>query len=421
MHVCIIGAGIIGTSTAWQFARQGARVTLLEAAADAGLGTSYANGGQLSYSYVAPLAEPGVLPNVPKWLLDRGSPLRFRPRLDPHQWRWCLAFLQACRRRTAKETTAALLTLSYLSRDTLHQWLAETPIAFHHATNGKLIVYRSPALLDKARRLVDYQAAHGARQSVLSRQECVALEPALGELGDALAGAVYTPGEEVGDCHLLATGLADALARRADATVRTNARVRKLIRSGQHVAAAELDSGEHITADHFVIAAGMSSRRLLQTIDEDPLLYGLKGYSLSVPMPHDTAPAISVTDYERRIVYAPIGRVMRIAAMVDMGSRNAEVDPQRMALLKQQVKGTFPSLDVDSATEWAGERPATPTGRPIIGQSGAAANLWLNIGHGALGFTLACGSAVLLQALVAGQAAPISLAPFSPASPRHPV
>lgn len=415
MHVCIIGAGIIGTSTAWQFARQGVRVTLLEAAPSAGLGTSYANGGQLSYSYVAPLAEPGVLPNLPKWLFNSESPLRFRPRLDPHQWRWCIAFMQACRSSRVKDTTAAMLTLSYLSRNTLHQWLSETPIAFDHKTNGKLIAYRNPILLEKARRLVAYQADHGAQQSVLNRQECIALEPALGELGPALAGAIYTPGEEVGDCHLLATGLFNVLTQHNGAAVRTSAHVRKLIRSGGRIVAAELDSGEHITADHFVVAAGMASRRLLHTVDEEAMLYGLKGYSLSVPLPHasGTAPVISVTDYERRIVYAPIGSVMRIAAMVDMGGQGADITPQRIALLKRLVNSTFPSLDTASATEWAGERPATPTGKPIIGRSHAADNLWLNIGHGALGFTVACGSAVLLHALVSGQTAPIDARPFA--------
>ncbi|MFT0548887.1 D-amino acid dehydrogenase [Allopusillimonas ginsengisoli] len=415
MHVCIIGAGIIGTSTAWQFARQGARVTLIEASSGAGLATSYANGGQLSYSYVAPLAEPGVLPYLPKWLFNGESPLRFRPRLDPHQWRWCLAFMLACRSSQVKDTTAAMLTLSYLSRDTLHQWMNETPISFHHKTNGKLIAYRSPALVKKARKLVAYQAGYGAQQSVLNRQECIALEPALGELGEALAGAVYTPGEEVGDCHLLTTGLFNAISRHSAAVVRTGAHVRKLIRSGNRIVAAELDSGEHITADHFVVAAGMASRRLLQTVNEEAMLYGLKGYSLSIPMSDapGAAPAISVTDYERRIVYAPIGPVMRIAAMVDMGDRSADINPQRIALLKRQVNNTFPSLDTASATEWAGERPATPTGKPIIGRSHAAENLWLNIGHGALGFTVACGSAVLLQALVSGQPVPINARPFA--------
>ena len=403
MHVCIIGAGVIGTATAWQFARQGARVTLLDAGTGPGLATSFANGGQLSYSYVAPLADPGVFPNLPKWLLDQGSPLRFRPRLDPQQWRWCLQFLRACRADTARQTTAAMLTLSYLSRDTLQAWMQDTPIDFHHRRNGKLIAYRNPALLDKARTLVQYQATQGSEQRVLDRDACVALEPALAGLGDRLAGAIYTPSEEVGDCYLFTQGLFNALRDREGCDIRLEARVASLRRERGHITAAMLDTGEPVAADHFVMAAGLASRGLLRGIGQHVPLYGLKGYSLSVSANGAAAPAISVTDYERRIVYAPIGPVLRIAAMVDMGEPGPAINPRRMSLLMRQIDDTFPGLALEQATQWAGERPATPSGRPLIGRARTADNLWLNIGHGALGFTLACGSAVLLESLVAGR------------------
>lgn len=422
MHVCIIGAGVIGTTTAWQFAQQGASVTLLDADTGPGLGTSMANGGQLSYSYVAPLADPGVFPNLPRWLLDGGSPLRFRPTLDPQQWRWCLQFLRACRKQVVHDTTAALLTLSYLSRDTLHDWMAQTPIEFHHQANGKLIAYRSPDLLDKAREQVAYQASQGSQQTVLDRQQCTDLEPALAGLGRQLAGAVYTPGEEVGDCYRFTQGLFYALQQQHGAALRMNAPVRRLRRERDRIVAAELDNGEAIEADHFVLAAGLHSRALLRTVGEDAMLYALKGYSLSVPLTdHDShteppaAPTISVTDYERRIVYAPIGDVLRIAAMVDMGDSGPAINQRRIGLLKEQVKETFPNLPLQQAGVWAGNRPATPEGKPIIGRSKSADNLWLNLGHGALGFTLACGSAVLLEALVSGRGPlPISPAPFAP-------
>src|SRR5690606_21717179 len=146
MNVIIIGAGVVGCAAAWEFLRQGASVTLLEGRSGPGLGTSHANGGQLSYDYVAPLADPGVFHDLPKWLLDPSSPLRFRPQIDLRQWCWLTAFLKACNASTAKASTTALLQLSYLSRDTLHAWLAETPLEFHHRRNGKLIAYRTPAL-----------------------------------------------------------------------------------------------------------------------------------------------------------------------------------------------------------------------------------------------------------------------------------
>ncbi|MET0184669.1 MAG: D-amino acid dehydrogenase [Achromobacter sp.] len=415
MHVCVIGAGVIGVTTAYSLAKAGHTVTLTDARERPAEVSSFANGGQLSYSYVAPLAGPGVLPNVPGWLLRQESPLRFRPRMDVHQWRWSLAFVQACRASVSDETTAQMLRLSYLSRDTMNAWLAETPIEFGHVRNGKIIAYRSPELLEKARALVAYQAARGAEQRVLNAAETLALEPSLAAMGKDLAGAIFTPGEEAGDCRLFTEGVFDLLGAMPNVTRTMSNPVRKLRRRGRHIDALETALGD-IRADAYVVATGTGSRQLLGPVGHDVPIYPLKGYSLSVPLADDdtSAPSISVTDYERRIVYARIGRVLRIAAMVDIGSRDAKIDPARIALLKQQVHALFPHLDLDRAVAWAGLRPATPTGKPIIGKSPAADNLWVNVGQGALGFTLACGSAALLTSLIAGTSTPIDAAPFKP-------
>ncbi|MYZ45101.1 D-amino acid dehydrogenase [Schauerella aestuarii] len=415
MHVCVIGAGVIGVTTAYSLAKAGHTVTLTDARERPAEMSSFANGGQLSYSYVAPLAGPGVLPNVPGWLLRQESPLRFRPRMDVHQWRWSLAFVQACRASVSDETTAQMLRLSYLSRDTMNAWLAETPIEFGHVRNGKIIAYRSPESLEKARALVAYQAARGAEQRVLSAAETLALEPSLAAMGSDLAGAIFTPGEEAGDCRLFTEGVFDLLGGLPNVTRTMSNPVRKLRRRGRHIEAVETALGD-IRADAYVVATGTGSRQLLGPVGHDVPIYPLKGYSLSVPLADDdtSAPSISVTDYERRIVYARIGRVLRIAAMVDIGSRDAKIDPARIALLKEQVHALFPHLDLDRAVAWAGLRPATPTGKPIIGNSPAADNLWVNVGQGALGFTLACGSAALLTRLIAGTSTPIDAAPFKP-------
>ena len=422
MQIAIIGAGVIGTATAWELLRQGKRVILLEGREGAGLGTSYANAGQLSYDYVAPLADPGVFHDLPKWLLNPSSPLRFRPRPDPRQWCWLAAFLKACNTSTAQASTKALLRLSYLSRDTLHAWLRETPIDFHHRDNGKLIAYRSPHLLEKARRQVAYQAGHGSAQRILDRREAVAVEPALANLGDALAGCVYTPTEEVGDCHLFTRGLFEHVRAHPSASVRTGAHVARLRTREGRVTGAQLDNGDIIEADHFVVANGLQSYDLLKTQGLTVPLYGLKGYSLSLPLPPDppngqsggppAAPSVSVTDYERRTVYARLGNVLRIAAMVDMGDSSPDIDPARVRHLKAEVRGSFPQLAIEQAEAWAGERPATPDGKPIIDRSRRFENLWLNLGHGALGFTLACGSAVLLNALMTNGRSPIDASPF---------
>lgn len=428
MKIAIIGAGVIGSATAWELLRQGKQVILLEGREGPGLLTSYANGGQLSYDYVAPLADPGVFQDLPKWLLNPGSPLRFRPQFSPRQWCWLMAFLRASNAATAKASTAALLQLSYLSRDTLHQWMSQDPIDFHYKANGKLIAYRSPHLLEKARKQVEYQARHGSQQRILNREQSIEIEPALANLGPALAGCVHTPTEEVGDCYLFTRGLYERVQAHPLATARCNARVVRLNTRQGRVVSAQLATGEAIEADQFVLANGLQGYDLLKQQGESIQLYGLKGYSLSIPLAAATdpngaepatsdlsvpaAPSISVTDYERRTVYARLGNILRIAAMVDIGDATNAIRPERIRHLKNEVRNAFPALDVDSAQEWAGERPATPEGRPVISRSRKLDNLWLNLGHGALGFTLACGSAVLLHALMSGGDTPVDATPF---------
>lgn len=414
MHVCVIGAGVIGVTTAWQLARQGLQVTLVDGAAHPASGASHANGGQLSYSYVAPLAGPGVLPNLPAWLLSPDSPLRFRPRADPRQWRWCLQFLRACNARAASATTAQLLSLSYLSRQVLHEIQQDDPLDFAHVRNGKLIVYRTPALLEKARRQVALQAGLGSEQQVLDAGQLIALEPALAPARSRLAGAVYTPSEEAGDCALFTQGLFDRLAAMDGVSLRMGVRVRRLERQGSRLQRLSMADGGSIEADQFVLAAGLESRDLLAPLGERAPLYPLKGYSLSLPCRGAEAPAISVTDYERRTVYARLGDTLRIAAMVGIGVPGEGIEADRIALVKQQTHELLPQADLAAARAWAGQRPATADGKPRIGRSRAADNLWLNIGQGALGFTLACGSAHLLQSLMSGATPAIDPAPFQP-------
>jgi D-amino-acid dehydrogenase len=414
MHACIIGAGVIGVTTAWSLSGRGWDVTLVDAADSPAAVTSHANGGQLSYSYVAPLAGPGVLPHLPGWLVGRDSPLRFRPRLDPLQWRWCLQFLRACNARAAAAATAQMLSLSYFSRDRLAALLDETPIEFNHVRNGKLIVYRTPALLDKARRQVDYQASLGSEQRILTADECIALEPALAPARHAIAGAIHTASEASGDCERFTRGLFDRLVARGRIQPRMGTQVRCLERSGGTIRAARTADGGILHADQFIVAAGMGSLGLLRDLGAAPLLYPLKGYSLSVPCGPGQAPAINVTDYERRTVYADLGGTLRIAAMVGIGVPGTQAEPDRIALLKRQTHELLPGLDLAHAQAWAGQRPATPHGRPLIGRGRAADNLWLNIGHGALGFTLACGSGDLLASLMAGEPPAIDPAPFQP-------
>ena len=407
-RVCIIGGGVIGLATAYALVRDGIEVTLVEARDSLGSETSFANGGQLSYRYVAPLADAGVPLQAIGWMLRGDSPLKLRPRFDPAQWRWMASFLGACRSSVNRANAAHLLRLALFSQSTLKHWREDDALGeFNWRRNGKLVTFRENASFDHARAgLADPQ-----QQQVLSAAECAQLEPALADA--PFVGAIYTPDEEVGDCHAFCQQLAARLRASGRCEFRLGQAVTAIRHSQGAVSAIELGS-EVLPVEQLVIAAGHRSP-LLDLPGLDLPLYPLKGYSLTVPIgPEHRAPELSITDYNRKIVYARIGEQLRVAAMVDIVGFDATLDPKRLALIKRQARDTFAQAgDYDAAVEWAGMRPATPSGVPLLGAT-AYRNLWLNLGHGALGFTLACGSAQVLSELIGQRRPSIDLQGFTP-------
>jgi D-amino-acid dehydrogenase len=412
MRICVMGAGVVGLAAAYFLARAGQEITVIDRNGEPGREASYANGGQLSYSYVAPLAGPGVLRSLLGGLLRNDEPLQLRPRLDFDQWRWGARFLAASTRRRQQRSAGELLSLAYLSRAALSELAATDPIDFDHGRPGKLVIYRDPTALAEARELVAYQAAFGAEQRVLDAAGCIALEPALAGMEGRLEGGVYTPSEEAGDCEKFCAGLDRILAERYGVRRLYHHRVSAWRHEGRRIRSVLTDRGE-VEADLFVLAAGFGSRRLARALGFDLPLYPLKGYSLTLPLEADTAgPRVSVTDSHHKIVYARLGRRVRIAAMVDAGARHGAIEPGRLAVLKRRIADSFPRLgDLGRASVWAGERPATAQGKPILGPS-PYENLLLNVGHGALGFTLACGTGRLLADLVQGVKPAIATEPF---------
>ncbi|WP_137926660.1 D-amino acid dehydrogenase [Cupriavidus sp. 2SB] len=424
MRIAIVGAGVVGMTTAWRLANDGHEVTVVERHTGPGEETSFANGGQLSYSYVAPLAGPGVLSKVPGWLLDRDSPMRFRPSMDPGQWRWLMAFVRACNASTSEATTRKLLRLAFYSRD-LMQAFVERPDAreegggFDFARRGKLVVHRDTAAYESACRLLDYQASLGCEQQALDRTATVALEPALAGIQEDIAGAIYTPSEEVGDCHRFCVSLAHLLQGNPAVTLRFGTRVTQLMRQGDRVTGLRTDQGE-IAADAVIVSGGIGSVPLLRPAGVRPMLWPLKGYSITVPIADGVqAPHISVTDFANKIVYARIGNTLRVAGMADIVRGGAVIDRERAQTLVSQTRAVFGNVangaDLDGLQPWAGLRPATPTGLPMVGES-RLRGLWLNLGHGALGFTLAMGSAGLLADQLAGRRPAIDAEDFSAAA-----
>jgi D-amino-acid dehydrogenase len=402
-HVCVIGAGIVGSATAYALAREGWRVTLIDALHAAGQGASLSNGAQLSYSYVEPLATPAALRDLPAWLLSADSPMRWRPRPEWAHLRWLMAFVQACRWPRVQRSTEALLALSFLSRDTLHAWLNELPAsvrqAVQHSRPGKLVLYRDPAKRAAAQRQLEWQRARAGAQRLVDADECTALEPALAATGGGeIAFGVWTESEEVVDAAALAATLAQASGT---ATVFGREVLSFEQRHGR-IRAVQLDGGEHVAADHFVLAAGARSGTLMRSMGMRLPIEPIKGYSITLPVVNAAAaPVVSITDHGRRMVHARLGNRLRSAGFAELCGFDPSVQARRIAALQAAVQVTFPgACRFDECTPWSGLRPATPTGLPLVSPT-RWGNLWLNTGHGGLGLTLAAGSAALLTSLMA--------------------
>jgi D-amino-acid dehydrogenase len=414
MKVIILGAGVAGVASAWYFWRDGHDVTVLERNEGVALETSFANGGQLSYSYVAPLASPSVIPKIPPWLLRRDSPLRFRPELDPEQWRWCLQFLAACNQQTADLTTERLLRLAFYSRDLMHSLVQSYALEFDYVQNGKLVVHTDAKSFESAKRLMEYQRTLGAEQEALDPKAAVELEPALESMASRLVGAIYTPSEDAGDCYKFCNELKRLMTTGPNPVAyRFDVEVQRLLPWRGRLMGVETSQGV-FEGDAYVLALGTNAPYLLREVGIRVPVYPLKGYSLSLPVVNDRgAPKISVTDFKRKVVYARIGDELRVAGMADLSGKRAVIDVERVDQLVSEVKAAFPhATDFRELSPWCGMRPATPKGTPVLGAT-PHSNLWLNVGHGALGFTLALATGRVVADLVAGKSPAVALDGFT--------
>lgn len=417
-HVCVLGAGIVGLAAAWQLRRDGFEVTVVDRA-QAGAGASAANGAQLSYAYVQPLADPGIWRQLPQLLFAADSPLKLRLQPDPHQWAWGLQFLAACRASVSRRTTATLLALATESRAGFERLMAEEAIDCDFSATGKLVLCADETSFAAARQQMALQRGLGSSvQHALSPTECVAIEPALAAYAPRFAGAIHTPSECAADCHKVCLELL-RLLRAQGVRFEFDTPVTKLVRAGERIVAAETPRGA-IEADAFVVALGTASHPLARTLGLRVPVYPLKGYSLTVDVRDapGAAPRVNVTDAARKVVFARLGQRLRVAGMAELVGENTQIPADRIESLVASARALFPDASrYDDVRPWAGLRPATPTGLPVLGRlRGGPDNLWFNTGHGALGFTLAFGSAQRIAAQLRAQHAP-RLRPMSPAAP----
>lgn len=403
MHVCVLGAGIVGLASAYSLRRAGHEVTVVDRA-NPGSGASGGNGAQLSYSYVQPLANPDIWRQLPKLLLSRTSPLKLHPRLDLQQWLWGVRFLTACNGSRSRQSTIQLLALATSSRQAFDSMMGEENLDCDFSATGKLVLYADKGSFANACRQLHLQRQWGSIQEAVNADRCVEIEPALKTHHREIAGAISTPGECAADCQKTCDALMVVL-RRQGVKFLLDTPVEHLELRHNSVVAAATPQGP-VEADQYVMALGTDSVRMARTLDVSLPIYPLKGYSITVETheQHGVAPSVSVTDSARKVVFARIGSRLRVAGMVELSGYNKSVCPVQIASLKASAQALFPQCSsFGELNPWAGMRPATPTGLPVIGKHAKGPNnLLFNTGHGALGFTLAFGSAQRITDLLNG-------------------
>ena len=412
MNVLVLGAGLIGVTSAWYLARDGHTVTVIDRQPAAGLETSFANGGQISVSHSEPWASPKALTQLWQWLGREDAPLYFKLRASFAQWRWGLGFLRECTAQRFEANARALLDLGLYSRTALQDLRTETSIQYDELTRGILHFFTDAKSFANAKQHAEGYQRHGLDVRVKTPNECVAIEPALRGVHARLAGGTYTGSDETGDAHLFTQRLATLCAAQG-VTFRYNTNVHALLKSGAQIDAVTVigpNGFERLQADTYVVAMGSYSPLLLNPIGVRVPVYPLKGYSVTAPI-RDAAKmtTVSVTDDDAKIVVTRLGNRVRAAGTAELNGYETDINQTRAAAILRHAQSLFPEgAHWDQATFWAGLRPATPTNNPLIGRT-RQRNLFVNTGHGTLGWTLACGSGKVLADAVAGRVPSVKL------------
>jgi D-amino-acid dehydrogenase len=407
MKVLVLGAGVVGTAAAWYLMRAGHEVTVVEREAQAGLETSFANGGQISVSHAEPWANPAAPRKVLKWLFKEDAPLLFRLRLDFAQWEWGLRFLGECLPSHTRDNIVQIVRLGLYSRESLKALRAETGIEYDHLERGILHFYTNRQSYDDALAPAELMREIGCNRVIRSAEECIAIEPALSQMRDRLAGGTYTCEDESGDAHLFTERLA-ALAAERGVSFLYGHRIDSIEHAGGSVSGVRVTDAQQraqrLTADAYVVALGSYSPLMVKPLGLRLPIYPVKGYSVTMPVvdPAKT-PCVSLTDDEYKLVMSRLGNRMRIAGTAELNGYDRELNETRCRAILKRFESCFPgACDALQAQFWTGLRPATPGNVPLIGRT-RYPNLYLDTGHGTLGWTHSCGSGRALADIVTGR------------------
>lgn len=411
MRIAVLGAGLLGVATAYYLMLDGHEVSVIERQAEAGQETSFANGGQISADSAGPWMTPGMPLRAVKWALSRDAPLVARPRLDPALFAWLARATPNCTPRRYAHNYESSLRMARYGRECLADLAARADLAYDAHRNGILHVFRSRKELDGFARELPALRRLGARADVLDHAGCLDREPALGEAQAPLAGGVFFPDDGGGDCHMLTQGLA-ALGREQGVAFRFNEEVTGLATRGGRIDAVLTGRGRH-AADAVVVALGSYSARLLRPLDVKLPIYPVKGYTVTMPITGRNTPGVSLTDESNKVVITKLGNRIRAAGTADLAGYDRRIDPARCDLILRDVEAWYPGCGDSARVErWACLRPMTPDCLPVLGPT-AYSNLYLNTGHGSLGWTMGCGSARMVADMIAGRRPEIEASDFS--------
>jgi D-amino-acid dehydrogenase len=406
MKVIVLGAGVIGVSTAYYLARAGADVTVIERQAGPALETSFANAGQVSPGYSTPWAAPGIPLKAFKWMFQKHAPLAIRPDGTLWQLQWMASMLRNCTDARYAINKERMMRVAEYSRDCLRALRSETGIQYEQRTGGTLQLFRSDKQLAAAQRDIAVLEECGVAYELLDRAGVCKAEPALASSRAPITGGLRLPGDETGDCERFTSGLA-AHAAQLGVKFLYGREVRTLATDGSRVLGVHTGD-EVLRADRYVMAMGSYSRDLLGPLDLDVPVYPVKGYSLTIPITDARlAPVSTVLDETYKIALTRFDDRIRVGGMAELNGFNLDLDPRRRATLEMVTRELFPGGDLAQAAFWTGLRPMTPDSTPIVGAT-RYPNLFLNTGHGTLGWTMACGSGKLVSDLMTGRKPEIS-------------
>ncbi|MBN9316813.1 MAG: D-amino acid dehydrogenase [Devosia sp.] len=403
MKILILGAGVIGTTSAYYLNREGHEVTVIDRQPQAGLETSFANAGELSYGYASPWAGPGIPLKAIKWLLMQDGPLVLRPKLDPRMWIWGLQLLANCTERAYATNKGRMVRLAEYSRDQMIALRAETGLAFDGREQGTVQLFREQKQLDHAADDIAVLEQYGVTYEVLDPKGCIAAEPGLATASVPFVGGLRLRNDDTGDCRMFTQALA-ALAAADGVEFRYGTSIDRVVVDGGRVSGVATSLGL-LHADAYVMALGSYSPLMLRPLGISLPVYPIKGYSLTVPIVDEaTAPVSTVMDETYKVATTRLGDRIRVGGTAEIAGYDTTLHPSRRGPLDRSLRELFPTAgDASQASFWCGLRPMTPDGTPVLGRS-PIPNLFLNTGHGTLGWTMAAGSGRVLADILSGRA-----------------